>query len=461
MKQVLLVNPPWLTRRDNIWRSISSVNPPIGLAGIASFLETRGVKVRVLDMHALGMSVRELGRIANLKDYQVVGITCTTPLLAASAQIVKSLREIVPPEVKVVLGGVHPTVAADECLAIHGVDYVVRGEGEESFLQIVENRPPEDIPGISFRRDGHVAHNQPGPLIKELDTLPLPAYHLLPMRAYRPAIGAFRQLPGTGTITSRGCPGRCTFCYRIFGSSLRLRSAGHIMEEIRLLRNTYGIREISFYDDTFTASRKRVAQLCEMLLKEQMGVTWSCFARVDTVDRETLLLMKRAGCHQIMYGFEAASGEILAAINKRTDLERAMKAVEWTKEAKIDIRAAFMIGSPGETEETLEETYRLAVRIDPEIVVFNITTPFPGTEMFGWAKRNGHLLTDEWRDYDLAHPVMNLPTISAVEVKRAYRRMYVRFYLRPGYVLRRAIRMSSWAQLKALFRAAFGIMGLR
>jgi len=172
-------------------------------------------------------------------------------------------------------------------------------------------------------------------------------------------------------------------------------------------------------------------------------------------------MMKKAGCHQLMYGIESVSEEILKNINKRTSIEQTLKAIEWTKKAKIDIRAAFMLGSPGETEETLEETYQFAVKIDPEIVVFNITTPFPGTEMFEWAKENNCLLTEDWEDYDLAHPVMNLPTIPSEKIKEAYHSMYKRFYRRPKYVFKQLRTLTSWLKIKTVLKAILVVMKLK
>ncbi|MFC1735930.1 B12-binding domain-containing radical SAM protein [Candidatus Hydrogenedentota bacterium] len=461
MRSVLLINPSWRKKRDSIWSKISSVSPPIGLASIASFLENRGVRVSVLDMNALKLSPSNLPEIQELTGYDVVGISCTTPLIAESSEIVEILRKIIPPGSTIVLGGVHPTVAPEECIMIEGVDYVARGEGELTMMDIAEEKKPEDILGISYVKNGRIVHNKPRPFIKDLDELPLPAYHMLPMQAYRPALGAFKQLPGIGIITSRGCPGRCTFCYRMFGNRLRLRSADSIIAEVNLLHRKHNIREISFYDDTFTASRKRVMNICDALSEQRIGISWSCFARVDCVDQEMLYRMKESGCHQVMYGIESASEEILKNINKRTDLKKALDAVKWTKRAGIDVRAAFMLGNPGETEETLEKTYQLAVRMAPELVIFNITTPFPGTEMFEWAKKNDYLLSEDWRDYDLAHPVMNLPGISSERIRDAYHEMYRRFYRRPGYVVKRLRTLTSWLQIKTALKAFVSIVGIR
>jgi radical SAM superfamily enzyme YgiQ (UPF0313 family) len=256
-------------------------------------------------------------------------------------------------------------------------------------------------------------------------------------------------------LATRGCVGRCTFCYRIFGPSLRCRSGLALAQEARHLQEHYGIREVCFYDDTFTAVKKEIREFCRGLRELKVDLTWSCFSRIDAVDEDTLRAMKEAGCHQIMYGFESASEEILRNVGKRVDLEQAAQAVRITRKVGIDIRAAFMLGNPGETEQTLEETLQYAMRLRPELVIFNITTPFPGTEMFDWADRQGLLKTRDWEDYDLAHAVMDLPTVSAEKVREFYQKAYRRFYLRPRYIAARL------ASIRSLSDVAQAIRGLR
>lgn len=173
----------------------------------------------------------------------------------------------------------------------------------------------------------------------DLDKLPFPSYSKLPMQKYRSALGAARRSPSIGMITSRGCPGQCTFCFSgMFGSKIRFMSPRRVLEHILYLKANYGIKEISFYDDTFTANRKRVEDLCRSMIDEKIDISWSCFARVDTVNPDILRLMKEAGCHQICYGFESADEDILKAINKKIDTDKSFRAVLWTKEAGIDIR---------------------------------------------------------------------------------------------------------------------------
>ena len=436
--KILLINPPWYKKVRNIWRNVASTVPALGIGYIASFLEREKLQVEILDFQAEEFT--EDGFENKLKDYNpdIVGVTSTTPIFNNALNIISITRRIIP-AAKIVVGGVHPTIFAEDILKNKNVDFVVRGEGEITFVELVKNLSnPVQVHGISYRINGNIVNNPERQLIENLDNIPFPAYHLLPVEKYKPALGNYKRMPVMSMITTRGCPGKCTFCFRgILGTRMRTRSPENIVEEIRFLAKNYGIREISFYDDTFTLFKNNVKKFCEILLNKNIAITWSCMSRVDFVDRETLNLMKRAGCHQICYGIESGNESILENINKRTSLEKAKTAIAITREAKIDTRLAFMLGSPGETVETMEETIRFAIENSPDLVQFNITTPYPGTDMFEWAKKNDYLLTYDWDKYDLATCVMNLPTIAPETVERYYHKAYQKFFLRPSYILKR------------------------
>jgi len=239
----------------------------------------------------------------------------------------------------------------------------------------------------------------------------------------------------------------------VSGRHTRFRSAANIADEIKLLIRDYGIREVSFYDDTFTANRENVLELCGTIRREGIDITWSCMSRIDRVDAGLLREMKSAGCHQIGYGIESADEGILRNIRKPIPLDRANQAVEWTRRAGINVRCMFMFGNPGETEETMEKTFKFALELDPDIAVFNITTPFPGTEMFDWAKENGYLLTRDWAKYDLSGCIMRLPTLEPEKIERFYRKAYRRFYMRPGYLIRRLFKIRNFTELQMNIRS--------
>lgn len=431
--------------------------PPLGVAYLASYLERDGATVKIIDANAERLTFQDLKERFKDEEPRFVGITATTPLMENALHIASLCKDLFP-EVRVIMGGVHPTILPDEVLQHKHVDFVVRGEGEETIRELVKGKDQESVMGISYRKDGAVVHNPDRPLIKSLDEIPLPAYHLLPMKRYFPAMGGYKRLPGTSLMAGRGCPGKCTFCYKCFGNTLRWRSPQNILDEIKLLISTYGIREASFYDDTFTMYKKKTMELCELLLKDRIDLTWSCFSRIDFVTPELLSLMKRAGCHQIMYGIESADPEILKNIRKNVSLEKAEEAVRMTNEAGIDSRLAFMIGNPGETEETMERTLQYAIRLSPALVIFNITTPYPGTEMFAWARESGYLRTEDWSQYDLSTVVMELPTISSEAILKFYRTVHRRFYLRASYLVRRAFKMRTLDDLKMNFSTFLSLL---
>jgi len=455
---VLLINPPLIKKEGNVWRHIDSCTPPYGLAILAAILEENAIGVKILDCTALMIPVTRL--LGNLPPgrFDIVGITASTALIHNGMEIARICRRHYR-EATIVMGGVHPTVMPEECLADDALDLVVRGEGERAFLRLVQGAEPEEVPGVSFRRGEDIIHVPRDKRPVDLNANPMPAYHLLPMERYHTALGSSRRSPGIGMIVSRGCPGRCTYCYGHFlGRKVRFRDPQLIYEEIRLLMDTYGIREIAFYDDTFTTYRKKVQALCRLLIDNRTDLSWCCFSRVDTVDLETLRIMRRAGCHQISVGIESGSEMILETIQKDIDLDRARRMVANCRQAGIKVRACFMFGNPGENLDTIRQTIDFAKQLNPDIVLFNMTTPFPGTRMFDWAKSKGYLTTYDWRDYDLANVVMDLPTIGREVLLDAYGKAYREFYFRPSYLLKRILTIRSWEDIKINwngFRAVF------
>ena len=346
----------------------------------------------------------------------------------------------------------------EDVLISPDVDYVIRGEGEIHFFELISGLETASIKGLSYKKDGKFIHNPDGALISDLDSLPFPAYNLLPVKNYVPTLGSYKRLPAISIITTRGCPGKCTFCLGSYlGGKVRMHSTRYIIDEIKMLIRDYGIREISFYDDTFTAYRNKVRDFCNIIIEEKIDITWSCFARVDFVDGDILRLMKASGCHQIMYGIESGSNEILRNIKKKTSLEKAVEIVAITKKIGIECRAAFMLGNPGETLQTMKQTLDFAKRLDPDIALFNITTPYPGTEMYDWAGKNGYLKTKDWSRYDLSTAVMELPGLKSVEVEEFYKKAHHEFYGRPSYLIKRLFKIRSFNELLIAVKGAIAV----
>ncbi|KMY68317.1 hypothetical protein AAU61_01045 [Desulfocarbo indianensis] len=430
----------------------------MGLAILGAVLEKEGHEAVILDAYAERIGLDGFRKwLLKQEEADYIGFSVTTPQVAFSLEQAKIAKEIFP-DATVVMGGVHPTVMPEEILRESQVDLVVRGEAEISILELAAGKDPAEIAGVSWKGPHGAVHNPDAPVVKDLDSLPIPAYHLLPMHLYKPAAGANKRLPATSMLSSRGCPGHCTFCYRHTGKVLRVLSGRRVAEEVKYLQENYGIQEICFYDDTFTAKKQRVYDFLDAIREGNIDISWSCFSRVDTVDENLLSAMKAGGCHQIMYGIESASEIILNNVRKRINLKLVEQAVRAAKKAKIDVRAAFMLGNPGETLETMRETLEYAIKLNPEIVIFNITTPFPGSEMFAWARENGFLVTEDWTKYDFAQSIMRLPTITTDEIQDFYGKAYRRFYFRPRYIFMRLAKLRSWEDIKNAWRAVKGIL---
>lgn len=448
-KNVLLINPPWVIGEDkNFWKQVGSCWPNLGLAYIAAVLEKEGHKVSYLDCSAEHYTVGDLPAV--LKHYKrpdFIGLTATTPLVNNALAIARIAKEQFE-GVKVVIGGVHPSVLPEEVMANNWVDFVVFDEGEETMKELIGGRQPANILGLVYKKNNQIFKNPTRPLIQDLDKIPPPAFHLLPMEKYYPAVGSYKRLPAMILFATRGCPGRCTFCYRTFRGIVRRRSANNIIEEIKILQRDYGVKEVAFYDDTFTLFKDVVREFCRIILDEKIDLTWSCFTRVDYVDRELLTAMKRAGCHLILFGVESADEQILKNINKRISLRQVEEVIHLARSIGIETRASFMIGNQGETEETIKKSIDFAIKLDPDEVHFNIATPYPGTEFFNWAQNNQYLKSLNWDDYNMSNAVFEMPGLTRDKMRYYYKLAHRKFYFRPKIILRRLWRIRNLAQLK-------------
>lgn len=456
--KVLLIDPPFV--QANLWEKVGSVLPSLGLAYIAAVLEDNGHIVQIIDCTAERVSVEDIKEYLVNKGFMpdYVGITATTQIFPNAIKIASVCKKLF--NCMIVMGGVHPTVNTDEVLEYDFVDFIVRDEGEETMKELLSGKDPFEIEGLSFKCMGNTYHNPLRPLIKDVNSIPLPAYHLLPIDKYRPAVGNYKRLPAMSMFATRGCPGRCTFCHRTFRGCVRLRSAENIIQEVKLLQKDYGIKEINFYDDTFTMFKKVVHEFCDIIINEKIDLTWSCFTRVDHVDEPLLTHMKQAGCHLILFGVESADETILKNINKNIDLEQVKEIVRVCRKIGVETRASFMLMLPGDTEETMMKTINFAIELDPDEVQFNITTVYPGTEMYNWALNEGYIKTFNWEKYGMSDVVWELPSVDINTVRRYYSLAHRKFYLRPKVILRRLMKIRSLEQLKQELAGARAVVGI-
>lgn len=453
---VLLINPPWISKEDNIWNGIKAAMPPLSLLSIAAFLEQQGVSVQILDVHVEKLSVEQVREVVRRVDPAWVGMTVMTATSVASHQISRIVKEACP-DAAVVFGGVHAEALPFETLSNSAVDYVVRGDGEFTFHKMVTGVDPTTLNGVSWRNGSSVVNNPPVEVNMDLDQYPRPAYHLVPMHMYYPTIGAYKKLPAINMLMTRGCPGKCTFCNSA-NTALRNRSADRVVDEIEHLRDVYGIREIQFYDDTFTVNRQNVLRFCELMKERKMGVSWTAFIRADCFSEELGKAMKGAGCHQVLIGVESGDAEILKNIRKPIQDKRTKQSIEIARKNGIETRCAFIFGNMGETLESMERTLQYSIELDSELAIFNVSTPYPGTQLFQWAKDKGYLVTEEWSEFELSTFLLNLPTVPNEKVMEFYAYAHKKFYSRPITIWRRAKGMRHWAQIRDAISAFFYIV---
>jgi len=431
--KICLISPPYYSAVKSV---IGASSPPLGLAYLASTLR-RNHEVKVIDSNILDYTMDDVRR--ELKNFypDVVGVTSVTPSISNAYEVAKIAKEV-REDCKVIMGGPHATFLSTQTLnECRYVDVVVKGEGEktaEEIMMAFEGKQHlEDVKGITFRRGGQIIDNEPRPFIKNIDDIPFPSVDLLPMDKYQ-----FNGVKYTAMLTSRGCPFGCSFCSssRLFGGYWRGRSPENVIEEMRILYEKYKIRNIEFVDDTFTLDQKRAEKICDEIIKRGWDVSWGASSRVDTLSKELVEKMKRAGCWIIYLGIESGSQQILDAIGKRITVEQAKKAVKIVKDAGIQVLGSFIIGFLQDTVETIKETIKFAKSLNLDYAQFSILTPYPGTPIYDYALKNNLLLTKDWPRYTALEPVMKIPGVPGRQLKKLLQNAYLSFYLRPSMVLK-------------------------
>jgi len=429
----------------------------MGLALIAAILEKEHYQVTVFDANALGLGPEEVALMAASVD--VAGLTAMTPTIGAAISTARYLKQT-NPDMTVVLGGAHGTLLPEETLAnAPEIDVIVRGEAEKTFvnlLQALEDKQAlDDIPGISYRKDGRAINNPSLDINIDVDALPFLAYHLLPWRRYRPHPPHGRAYPFAAIITSRGCPYQCNYCSKpVFGSKFRAQIAERVVSEIAYYRERYGFKEIAFYDDVFTLDRARAYAIADGIIKARIKLDWTCETRVNLVDKELLRHMKQAGCYAIAYGIESASSDILDTLNKGATPEQVEEAVSITQEVGLQTIGYFMLGSPGESPETIEQTIRLAKRLKLDFAQFSVTMPFPGTKLYELYLDGKQNESIPWESFVYAGtdgrltPIFENDYLSRSNLNYWTKRAYREFYLRPSYLWQRLKRTNSIGDLR-------------
>jgi radical SAM superfamily enzyme YgiQ (UPF0313 family) len=430
------------------------VFPPLSLTYAAAVADREGVEVQIVDANALGLSLDETIREVKSFNPDMLGFTVTTYLFHEVLAWVSALREAVG--VPTLLGGVHMGIYPTETFSHSCIDFGCIGEAEvvvPPFLKTYGRREDlSSVKGLIWRDGDRVVVNELAPVLEDINLAPVPIRHLLPNDLYYSFISQLRNF--APMITSRGCPFNCIFCEQ-GGQKFRPRDTKLVVDEIEECIERYGVREIDFFDSNFTLDKQRVIDICEEILRRGVHINWSVRSRIDMVNEEMLSAMSRAGCKRIYYGIESGDEEILKTMRKQITLPLVRDVIAKTKAVKINTFGFFMIGCPGDTFETIQNTYRFAIDLKLDYAQFSKVTPMPATELYRRLVERDK--RDYWREIILdANKEKYLPRpgteLTEEEIQQLCRRAYLAFYFRPLFILKRLLSIKSWHEFK---RAAF------
>lgn len=395
MKKVLLISPPEAGRGDYS-------TPPLNLLYLAAALRKNGIEVSVVDGYIEGWE----GVDKKIDEYRpdIVGITCHTYARTKAIRIATMVKNALPDAI-VVVGGAHSTIMHEQILKNYPVvDIAVIGEGEKTFLEICQGKRLSEIDGIAYRENGRVIVNKERQLIKDLDEVAFPAWDLIDISRYpSDGSGVYNEIdigkePCIPVVFSRGCIGSCIFCSdRFIWKIWRHRSAKNMADELELLHKKYGVKRFAFSDDMFTANKKTVLELCDEIIKRGLKIVFEIVTRTDCLDMNILKALKTAGCYKICFGIETGSPELLKRMKKPIDIKVSERAIEMTKSVGIKTQALLIVGSLGETKDTINQTIDFLKRVKPdEIGLANGLRVLPGTELYEHAKSRGFIDDSFW-----------------------------------------------------------------
>ena len=484
--KVVLVQPSMKVGKKEFY----GVAPPLGLCYIAAVLEQGGHKVNIIDamvegsahdedgFRRIGMPMEELASRIVDSNPDVVGISCMYSLMWEDvARLSTILRNTIPDTLQV-LGGAHPSALPEDSLKNSSADCAVVGEGEETFLELVDSysdsRDFSSIKGIAFKNKNSIILNPPRPYIQNLDSIPFPARHLIRMERYMQigkAPGSQKHRRFTTMLTSRGCPNKCIFCSikTVWGKSWRARSPENVVNEIADLVKKYRINEIQFVDDNITLDRKRMARICDLIIEKNLNISWSTpnGVWVASLDKNLLHRMKKSGCYQLAFGIESGNEFVLQKIiRKPLSLSHTKDVIGYAKQAGIWTHGFFVIGFPGETRKMIRDTLVFARRSKLDSSFFSIATPFPGTELYALMTENEMKIDNfaKLRNMDSALATINFTPEEIVRIQRNLIRNFYKFRLyeeiKLNNMLRRLKNIRSTSDLRFLIGKFFRLSGI-
>ncbi len=473
-KRVLLISPPrfneLIGKNPAIVEKHRGYNPPLGVLMLGGYLEEHSVHpVEIIDSQPFEYNYEQLRTILAQRSFDVVGITAMTFTLVDVILTCKLVRQV-NPGATIVLGGPHVHLYPDETIRRPEVDVLIQGEGElvfKEFLDKLEHRDMwRDIRGLVYiDDDDQIVNNGIAPSTSELDTLGMPARHMIDYTKYTSLLGRSDII--TTMFTSRGCPFRCTFCDRPFSpvlSGFRWRSAKHVADEMEMCHEM-GIKEAFIYDDTFTVRKDRVFELCEEIAKRKLDFKWDVRAHVNTITPELLKAMSAAGCDRIHYGVESGNDRMLKVIRKNSNIARLKDAFRWTRDAGMETLAYFIIGQQTETASDIQDSMDLARELKPNYAHFTVFCPYPGTEIYARGLESGVIKEDVWGNFAAdPRPGFELPVweenFTRAELREILVKCYKSFYLRPSFVLKGLASVRGLGELRRKVSAGLSVISM-
>lgn len=443
IKKILLVNLGFekFYEKTNI-RGVAPTAPPLSLASLSGSLIHNGFSVEVFDFNIY----EDTDFIEKLRAFtpDYVGITFVTPLIQEANRVAQIAKDV-NPEIIVMAGGPHCSSFPESTLKETVFDLVAVGEGDFTICEILEGKDYAGIEGIAYKNNGNIQVNPRKPFIKDLDVLAPPEYGVFELDKYKISPAIAKGNPVAWVETSRGCVYDCVFCNKnCFGKTFRVKSPERVVEEFQRVI-AHGFKEIYLADDGFTTNMTRAKKVCDLLIKNNIKIDWCTLngIRADRVDLELLEKMKQAGCYRIYLGVESGNQDVLDTIKKGTTLEHLENAVAWGKKAGLEVVGYFMLGLPGDTEETMQQTIDFAKKLNLDLAKASITIPLPATEMYNDLDQEGLIKTYDWTKYKF-HSVPSIiydhQTLPWPIIEKYYKRFYRQVYLRPSVIIKKLVK---------------------
>jgi len=439
----------------------------VGLCSLAAATRQARYETQIIDSVALNLSNEELAQKIVATEPNFVGISVVTLAAYSAGDLAARIKKL-NPKIIIIIGGVHITSVPEETMAkFPSFDIGVIGEAEITIVELLnalkENKELNNIPGLIIRKDASLKITAKREFIKDLDSLPLPAWDLLPdlHHYYKPPAWSLNQDTSMLIISSRGCSNACIYCDRgCFGTFVRIHSADYVVKMIGDLYKNYGIKQFRINDDNFILFKSRTREICNKIIEAKLPIKWSCFGRADSVEPELLGLMKKAGCWQISYGVETGSQEIHNLENKNLTLQQIEDAIRLTKKAGIRTIGFAMIGHPNETKKTIKSTIKFCKQLALDDFKIAFLTPYPNTPLYHYAEKYGTLNKD-WRKMNAYVEPCFIPYGITKQEMIKYRKLaYFQFYLRPKIIFSHLSQIENPKQIIILIKGFLSLLKL-